>query len=273
MSFLSFLAKKKPVDHLQSAFRALESGDSQQAQKDFVKALELAESYEDYDTIGKASLELAHLHEQQGSYVIAEKHYRKAVQVFDDSDDYVNCARSLSDAGNMYIKMCKFAEAEQTLKYAINVCQQNFGANDARAAQAAESLAVCYLSKGHMDAAENVLKTALRIYENADGKDSLSVARVAASLGHCYAENGKPSEAEELYSLAIPLFENHRERLGQQELQSLCRCYHETARILVKAQQLPLAEGAFKKAMALREEVLYALEAELLAEAKQFETI
>lgn len=269
MSLFGFLAKKKPAEWLQSGIQAAETGDITQAQKDLLKALELAEEKSDYDIIAAASYELARLFELQDKNLQAEEHYRTAVRVFEDSEDYDNCVKSLIAAGKMYVRMCKLAEGEQAFKNALSMAQQQLGPDHARVAESADALASCYMAKGHYDAAETNIRKSIAINQKAFGQDAPLVGLALATLALCLTEQKRLNDAEENYARAIQILMRFRGQLTRPQLQVMCRCYHELGRIHMNAGKVADALKFFDEALHLCEEAPpYLLESELIDDQK-----
>jgi class 3 adenylate cyclase/tetratricopeptide (TPR) repeat protein len=89
----------------------------------------------------------------------------------------------------------------------IQVCEAQFGKDDAETAKALTNLAAVYLHTRDLDNAERLLKRAIAIQEVTPGADHPETARTVAVLGGLFVGRGDHRSAEPLFRRALAIRE------------------------------------------------------------------
>lgn len=249
------LGPKKTHSHfMESGARALAEGDYQQAEKDYSKALELAEEIKAHDAVAEIYLALATITEHLDRLAVAEGHYRKAYQTYEDNEDFSNAAHCLMELGALYYKQRRLPDAQQVLEYAIAIYQQHFGSNHPGIAESATVLADCLMAERSYAEAEKSISRAIAIDENRRAENDPARASKLHKLGLCYDHQNKDAEAEATYQKAIAFYKLASADFTKVTAHQACACYHDLSRFYLSRNKPNQAAPYLNEAMRLADQ-------------------
>jgi tetratricopeptide (TPR) repeat protein len=253
--FAKLLGPKKTFTYyMEQGAQALQNGNLQEAEKEYVKALEMAEEAKAHHEVALSSMALARIAEQMDKLAVAETHYRKGYQTHEENEEFDEAAKALLAMGRLYYKQRRYPDAEQVLQYALAIYQQQFGTRYEGIADAANTLADCLMGRNSWDEAEKILMRAVSIDEEAKGKTNPIVGMELHKLAVCFDKQGKDGDASYNFKRAVEVFEANRATLDRDAAHKAAACYHDYGRHLSRLGKAPDAKSAYTKAMELAEQ-------------------
>jgi tetratricopeptide (TPR) repeat protein len=199
-----------PCDVLRSNILAYRSRcyrrqrDLQAAQEDVERALELAESLDDRQTMANVCLQASLVAERQGHWVLARTYAERAKAYFEDLNDGRNVAGLLNNLGGLNLMLGKPEEAIEYLKSSYSVALDSDSM--AEAAHATGSLAAVHLELNDYEQAERFARQALSLLEGRmDYLHEIGPSQLV--LGRALMEQGRLDEAEQMFRAADSSFE------------------------------------------------------------------
>ncbi|MDQ3823418.1 MAG: tetratricopeptide repeat protein, partial [Actinomycetota bacterium] len=173
--------------------------DWEAAREDIERALELAESLEDAETVAHVEFQASIVAERTGSWVRARTHAERARAIYEGFDDQVNVARLLNNLGGLTFLLGDSAGAVAKLEQAFRVALE--AGSEPDAAQAVSSLAQVVLRNGDPVTAERHARQALSLLVGR--VDYLyEIGNAQLVLGRSLMEQGKLDDAESLFAAA-----------------------------------------------------------------------
>jgi tetratricopeptide (TPR) repeat protein len=199
-----------PCDVLRSNILAYRSRcyrrqrDLQAAQEDVERALELAQSLDDPQTMANVFLQASLVAERQGHWVLARTYAERAKAYYEDLNDNRNVAGLLNNLGGLNLMLGKPEEAIEYLKSSYSVALDSDSM--AEAAQATGSLAAVHLEMNDYEQAERFARQALSLLEGRmDYLHEIGPSQLV--LGRALMEQGRLDEAEQMFRAADSSFE------------------------------------------------------------------
>jgi tetratricopeptide (TPR) repeat protein len=178
--------------------------DYEAAREDIERALELAESLGDTQTIAHAFFQASLVAERQGQWVRARSYAERAKAIYEEIADRQSVGRMLNNLGGLTFLLGRPEQAKDYLKRAFAQALE-IGAT-ADAAQAVSSLAQVHLRTGELELAEQQARHALELLDGrVDFLDEIGNAQLV--LGRALLEQDRLDEAEQLFGLAESSFE------------------------------------------------------------------
>ena len=117
--------------------------------------------------------------------------------------DSANLATSLGRLAALYRSQGRYGEAEPLYRRALQIREQQWGADHPDTATSLNNLAVLYLSQGRYGEAEPLYRRALQICEQQLGADHPDTAGSLNNLAGLYYSQGRYGEAEPLVTRAL----------------------------------------------------------------------
>lgn len=264
MNLFGFLGKKKDAAHfVESGSEALQSGQLDEAEKNFSRALELAEQKKDYTNMGISTFNLGVIAEKQDKIAIAENHFSKAFRYHQDIDEWEAAADCLLRLGIVCFKQRRLGEATQI----FGTAQKYYQDEDEKhpgISQALVWLAKSCMEEKQFPMAEKHARTAVATAESQRGKDDESLAAMWLLVARSCVEQNKNAEAEQAFKNALAIHDKHQSNENALEL---CACLHAYGRLLSKQSKNEEAKEVIQRASQICEEVPgYLEEAELTAD-------
>jgi tetratricopeptide (TPR) repeat protein len=199
-----------PCDVLRSNILAYRSRcyrrhrDLQAAQEDVERALELAQSLDDPQTMANVYLQASLVAERQGHWVLARTYAERAKAFYEDLNDNRNVAGLLNNLGGLNLMLGKPEEAIEYLKSSYSVALDSDSM--AEAAHATGSLAAVHLELNDYVQAERFARQALSLLEGRlDYLHEIGPSQLV--LGRALMEQGRLDEAEQMFRAADGSFE------------------------------------------------------------------
>jgi tetratricopeptide (TPR) repeat protein len=199
-----------PCDVLRSNILAYRSRcyrrqrDLQAAQEDVERALELAQSLDDRQTMANVYVQASLVAERQGHWVLARTYAERAKAYYEDLNDNRNVAGLLNNLGGLNLMLGKPEEAIEYLKSSYSVALD--ADSMAEAAQATGSLAAVHLEMNDYEQAERFARQALSLLEGRmDFLHEIGPSQLV--LGRALMEQGRLDEAEQMFRAADSSFE------------------------------------------------------------------
>jgi tetratricopeptide (TPR) repeat protein len=199
-----------PCDLLRSNILAFRSRcyrrqrDLQAAQEDVERALELAQSLDDRQTMAHVYVQASLVAERQGHWVLARTYAERAKAFYEDLNDTRNVAGLLNNLGGLNLMLGKPEEAIEYLKSSYSVALDSD--SNAEAAQATGSLAAVHLELNDYEQAERFARQALSLLEGRmDYLHEIGPSQLV--LGRALMEQGRLDEAEQMFRAADNSFE------------------------------------------------------------------
>ena len=121
--------------------------------------------------------------------------------------DSANLATSLNRLAALYDSQGRYGEAEPLYIRALQIREQQWGADHPHTAQSLNNVAGLYYSQGRYGEAEPLYRRALQIREQQLGADHPSTATSLNNLAELYRSQGRYGEAEPLVSRALQIRE------------------------------------------------------------------
>lgn len=246
--------KKTHAYFMEQGAKAVENEQWSEAEKEYSRALEMAEEAKAHTEIAQISLQLARINERLDKLAVAEPHYRKAYQTHEESEEFNDAAQCLVLLGRLYYKQRRYPDAEQVLQYAMAIYQQQFGQHYEGIAEAATTLADCLIGRSNYAEAEKLLLRAVNIDETSKGDNNLVLATEVHKLALCFDKQDKDGDASYNYKRAIGIYEKNAASLTRQQAHQACACYHDFARHYLKLNKSADARPLLDRASALCEE-------------------
>ncbi|WP_185958189.1 serine/threonine-protein kinase [Fodinibius sediminis] len=108
--------------------------------------------------------------------------------------------------GGVYSGLVRYAKAEPLLRNALEVYQQELGANHPQIADVSHSLGFLLMRRGHYSEAETLFERARDIYEDHYGDEDPHYAYVVRTLAFLYSETNRTGQALANYKRAIKIY-------------------------------------------------------------------
>lgn len=148
------------------------------------------------------------LNDALGDFEQAESYYLKDLDIINktagrNSTDY---AQSISNLGLLYLKMARYARAEQLLKEALKLRKEQ-AQNSAKIVEAQNNLAFAYLKLGQLKRAERLYLEAKVMSENLRLEKSTGYAAILSNLGSLAEQNDNYDQAKDYYAKALAVTE------------------------------------------------------------------
>lgn len=143
----------------------------------------------------------------EGRHADAEKHFVKALEVaetFPPNDNRLYF--SLGQLAEIYRLQSKFVEAEQILKRTLAIDEKILGPKHPNRALNLNNLAANYRIRGRYEEAESLLKQALKILEESLGKEHVLVGNILEHYAHLLHKMDRSVEAEKLENRSKAIF-------------------------------------------------------------------
>lgn len=263
MNLFGFLGKKKDTAHfLESGQEALQSGRLDEAEKNFAKALELAETKKDYTNMGVSTFNLGVVAERQGKIAIAENHFSKAFRYHQDMDEWEAAADCLLRLGIVCFKQRRLGEATQIFGTAQKYYQDE-SENHPGISQALVWLAKSCMEEKQFAMSEKHARNAVASTESQRGTDDISLAAMWTLVARCCVAQNKTDEAETAFKTALAIYDKDQSN-GNDQFLDRCGCLHAYGQLLVKQNKSAEAKEVLQQASKICEEVPgYLEEAEL----------
>jgi tetratricopeptide (TPR) repeat protein len=136
---------------------------------------------------------------RESHYAEAEKHFVQALKLAETFyDDDHRLSFSLNQLAEIYQVQSKFVEAGRVLKRSLAIDEKKFGPKHLNVALRLNNLAGNYRMRGNYEEAESLLKRALKILEESLGKEHSLVANILEHYAYLLQKMGKPVEAQSL---------------------------------------------------------------------------
>jgi tetratricopeptide (TPR) repeat protein len=138
---------------------------------------------------------------QKSNYIEAEKHFVQALEMaesFSPNDNRLHFI--LYQLAENYRIQSKFPEAERVLLRILEIDKKKFGPEHPNVALGLNNLAGNYRLLGKYEEAEALLKRALQILEKSLGKEHPLVGNILEHYAHLLHKMGRSIEAEKLES-------------------------------------------------------------------------
>jgi tetratricopeptide (TPR) repeat protein len=161
-------------------------------------------------------------------------------------------ARLLNHAGYYLHERARYTEAEFLYQLALQVTEQQLGAEHPEIASVLEGLASLYSKLRRYKEAEQLYERALRIRELTLGTEHLEVASVLNNLAILYREQKRYEKAELLYKRAL----NIREQVLEAGHPDVAYSLNGLARLYEEQERYEEAEFLYKRALKVREQSL-----------------
>jgi tetratricopeptide (TPR) repeat protein len=253
--FAKLLGPKKTYTHyIEQGAQALQNGNYQEAEKEYTKALEMAEEAKAHKEVAVAAMALGRINEAMDKLAVAETHYRKGYSTHEENEEYDDAAKGLLALGRLYYKQRRYPDAEQVLQYALAIYQQQFGSHYEGIADAANTLADCLMGRNSWDEAEKILIRAVSIDEDSKGKTNPIVGMEYHKLGVCADKQSKDSDAAYNFKRAMEVFDANKSSFDRDSAHKATACYHDYGRHLTRLGKAAEAKSAYTKAMELAEQ-------------------
>ncbi len=143
----------------------------------------------------------------EGHHTEAEKHFVKALELaekFSLNDHRLYF--SLGQLAEIYRIQSKYSEAEQVIKRTLEIDEKVFGATHPNRALNLNNLAANYRVRGKYQEAEALLKQALKILEDSLGEDHVLVGNILEHYAFLLKKMDRSDEAEKLESRSRKIF-------------------------------------------------------------------
>ena len=209
--------------------------DWEAAREDIERALELAESLSDDETIAHVHFQASLVAERAGQWHRARALGERAKELYEAVDDPLNVSRLLNNLGGLTFMLGHPEEAVAQLKDAFRIALEVGEPIDG--AHAVSSLAQVHLRSGDHELAERQARHALELLDGrVDYLDEIGNAQLV--LGRAFLEQGRLDEAEETFAEA------------EQSLEQLSSASHRAVAWMAQGD-LALARGDDRAAGAL----------------------
>lgn len=245
--------KKTYTYFMEQGALAFDNEQYSESEREYARALEMAEEAKAHTQIAQCSLRLAVICERLDKLALAEPHYRRAYTTHEESEEFDEAAQALVMLGALYYKQRRFPDAEQVLQYALAMYQQQFGTHYAGIAEAATTLANCVMGRQGYAEAEKLLIRAISIDETAKGDFHTTLANEVHKLAVCFDKQNKDSDAVYNFKRATEIYSKNEADFSRRIAHQACECHHDFARHYLKVGKNTEAQSMFKRAMELAE--------------------
>src|SRR5215510_7553631 len=197
-------------DHLGSAERAWDRGQTAEAERQYLGAVKQAESFGPADPrLAQSLTALGLFYREQGRIPEASPVLHRALSVIEQSvsADDVRLVVPLNNVGATWLQQGLVGDAEPVVRRALSIAEKKLGADDLETARAMINLGAVHQTRARYAEAEPLYRGALQVQEKALGPSDLEVARTLSSLGALYREQARYAEAGPLYQRAIVIVE------------------------------------------------------------------
>ncbi|CAK8724864.1 Tfp pilus assembly protein PilF [Candidatus Electrothrix aarhusensis] len=227
-----------PAKSINDALRALEQGDTKQAQAIFAEVLrsKVAEGQQANKEAAAAARHLgalAYMNDTKAAFAA----YRTAVELDPDNTQGLNMLGLLLQCTG------ELDKAEEMHKKALEI-NNNSGCKEGTAC-ANINLGIVYQRRGELGKAEQLYREALKDSKNAG--DTEGVARAYGNLGLVYADRGNMDQAKEMHRKALAI----NEALGRKD--GMAKQYAALGLVYQKRGDLDKAEQMYRKALVINE--------------------
>ena len=206
------------------------------------------------------SVSLAHMGDLltlQADFDAAEKFYRDAIAIQvsrpDDPQSQVELARTLHGLGDLLDQQGRFADADRTLRLALDRQRKLYGAEHGDIARTLKDLARVIDRGGDLNAAIPVMRSAVAMQRALRGAEPHpDLAEAINDLGLLLEEHGDYDESETLYLEAIAM----KRRLLGDKHPEIATGLNNLALALQDKGDLVRSEATYREALAMRRELL-----------------
>ena len=160
---------------------------------------------------------------RQGNANKAAKFFNDAFRIVSASGLPFDSGGLLNNLGNVYQEKHRYAEAEDFLKRALKLIENEVGPSHPDLTFTLTSLGILYTATGRYMEAENQYQRALRILEQDKSHFDTRIARVLHGLSVTYARAGRKSEAENSLAQAADIA--RRNLAGHAEMADIVEQY------------------------------------------------
>ncbi len=147
----------------------------------------------------------------QAEFDAGEKAYREAIRIASshpqDRQSEVDLGNSLAGLGTLLDLEGRYADAEKTLRAALNLRQALYGTKDPDVARTLKDLARTITRGGNPGAAIPLMQRALAVQRELRGNEPHpDLAEVLNDMGFVYDENGDLDNAEKFYRESLAMY-------------------------------------------------------------------
>jgi tetratricopeptide (TPR) repeat protein len=172
---------------------------------------------------------------RQGNANKAVKLFNDAFRIVSASDLSPDYAGLLNNLGNLYQERHRYAEAEDFLKRALKLIENQVGPSHPDLTFTLTSLGILYTVSGRYTEAENQYQRSLRILEQDKSHFDTRIARVLHGLSVTYARAGRKSEADNSLAQAAEIA--RRNLAGRPEMADIVDQYSASLREQGKSRE------------------------------------
>lgn len=139
----------------------------------------------------------------------AESLYKKRITILGKSAIRIPRLEvgNLHDLGAIYLWMGSYADAESTLRRALEIGEKAFAADSEELSATLDALGTVYMKQSRYAEAKSVLERGLKIAQQKVTKEDISVSRMLSNLADIYFELGLYAQAESAYHRALAIQE------------------------------------------------------------------
>jgi len=193
----------------------------------------------------------------QADFDAAEKFYRDAIAIQasrpDDPASQVEVARSLHGLGTLLEQQGRFADADRTLRLALDRQRKLYGAAHGDIARTLKDLARVIDKGGDLNAAIPVMRSAVAMQRALRGAEPHpDLAEAINDLGLLLEEHGDYDESEALFTEAIAM----KRRLLGDKHPEIAMGLHNLAATFQDKGDLVRSEATYREALAMQRELL-----------------
>ena len=244
-------AQNPEVDELTAKASAFWRGNDADVEL-FRRALEIAAEQRDDPATQRVLtlVSLAETHRSRGEYFEAEQLFERALRIVGTEPVDVRLRPMiLSQAASLYIKLCRYAEAETLLTQALSLSVRHFGNDAPQVAAVLSNLGIVYALTNRLKDAERTLKRALSTAEAQLGTEHVDVPKILSSLAVVYVARKNWKESGALLDRAFRIQE---QSLGP-EHPDVATTLTARALLLLKQKDWTSAERLFRRALHIHE--------------------
>jgi len=219
---LKSLLAEDPNDHTKleiyyALYKIYRKEDPQLALSYLKKQHELAESLEDYTTLGKSSYNMGLIKKKEGNYLEALHHYLLSISSFEKVGDNSRIPIVLDNIGNVFTEVGNYDYAKKFYLKSIEFYTEN---------EDTKNLAIANLNLGitnfstvvpNYTEAERCFIEAIKYANNLKDRKDYFLNRIYNQLGTMNYRKGDYEEAVKYYKLSL----NHIEQDGKEEQQAV----------------------------------------------------
>ena len=224
-----------------------ETGESKKAFLNYRKALAIANTFpKPNDKIVSTLNMLASVYRIMDKPSSARMLYLECMNLHQkmgktETADY---ATLLDNAGQTFVVLHEYTEAEKILEHAISVFKKTVGPDSPDLAMAMCNLGEVYLMLKQDQKGEQTIAEALSIFRNKLKPEDMRVLITADNLAEVYVKHGKLKEAEDLQKSVIATMEK---LVGKGVHPDLCVALNNLAQTLYKEKKYSEAEPMLKR--------------------------